>query len=209
MSTLSTGGPDVALDPALMDDGQRQARAEDGDLWVFGYGSLMWRPGFPFAEMAPALLRGWHRDLCIKSIRYRGTVEAPGLVMGLQRGGSCRGRAYRVAAADRRAVLDTLDSRELATRCYRTRFLRLDLDDGRCVRAYGYVSDPAHPQYGGALSRAERVALIVQGCGAEGPCRDYLANTVAHLDALGIRDGLMHSMLAAVDAALCPESPCP
>ncbi|MFA7428795.1 MAG: gamma-glutamylcyclotransferase [Rhodospirillaceae bacterium] len=125
--------------------------------------------------------------------------------MGLQQGGSCRGRAYRVAAADRLTALDTLDSRELATRAYRTRFLRLELADGRRVRAYGYVSDPAHPQYGGALSRAERVAMIVQGCGAEGPCRDYLANTVAHLDALGIRDGVMHAMLAAVDAALSPE----
>ncbi len=204
--------PDLALMPALMpelmDDGQRRARAEQGDLWVFGYGSLMWRPGFPFAEMAPALLRGWHRALCIKSIRYRGTAEAPGLVMGLQRGGSCRGRAYRVAAADRLAALDYLDGRELATRAYRTRFLSLDLADGqggvRRVRAYGYVSDPTHAQYGGALSRAEQVALIVQGCGAEGPCRDYLANTVAHLDALGIRDGLMHSMLQEVDSTETP-----
>lgn len=189
----------LALDPTLMDPGQVQVRTDIGDLWVFGYGSLMWRPGFPFAEMQPALLRGWHRDLCIRSIRYRGTPEAPGLVMGLQRGGSCRGRAYRIAAADRLAAVDYLDSRELATRAYRTRFLTVDLADGRRVRAYGYVADPAHAQYAGCLDRADKVALILQGCGAEGPCRDYLANTVAHLDALGIRDGLMHTFLDAVD----------
>lgn len=207
-STETVSFPSVALDPALMDEGQRAARAEAGDLWVFGYGSLMWRPGFPFAEMAPALLRGWHRDLCVKSIRYRGTPDAPGLVMGLRRGGSCRGRAYRVAAADRLAVLDTLDERELATRAYRTRFLILHLADGRRVRAYGYVTDPDHAQYAGMLERAERIALVRQGHGTEGPCRDYLANTVAHLDALGIRDGLMHTLLAAVDAA-SQESPQP
>lgn len=210
MSTLDAAvTPNLALDPSLMDDGQRAARAEAGDLWVFGYGSLMWRPGFPFAEMAPALLRGWHRDLCVKSIRYRGTPEAPGLVMGLERGGSCRGRAYRVAAGSRLAALDYLDGRELATRAYRTRFLSLELADGRRVRAYGYVTDPQHAQYAGALSRDQRIALVLQGCGAEGPCRDYLANTVAHLDALGIRDGLMHAMLAAVDAARLPEKPSP
>lgn len=188
-----------------MDDGQRAARAATGDLWVFGYGSLMWRPGFPFVEKAPALLRGWHRDLCVTSIRYRGTPDAPGLVMGLERGGSCRGRAYRVAAADRLAALDYLDGRELATRAYRTRFLKLELADGRRVSAYGYVTDPDHPQYAGALTRQERIALVLQGRGAEGPCRDYLANTVAHLDALGIRDGVMHALLAAVDAAAAPR----
>lgn len=191
-----------ALDPALMDEIQHRVRAEQGDLWVFGYGSLMWRPGFPFVEVQPALLRGWHRDLCVKSIRYRGTPEAPGLVMGLQRSGSCRGRAYRVAAADRLAAVDYLDERELATRAYRTRFLCVDLPDGRRIRAYGYVADPAHPQYAGNLEHEEKVRLIVQGCGREGPCRDYLANTVRHLDALGIRDGLMHSFLEAVDRSL-------
>lgn len=200
MSSFDTT-PNLALEPALMDDGQRAVRAGSGDLWVFGYGSLMWRPGFPFVERVPALLHGWHRDLCVTSIRYRGTPQAPGLVMGLQRGGSCRGLAYRVAAADRLAAVDTLDARELATRAYRTRFLAVALADGRRVSAYGYVTDPDHAQYAGRLSRAERVALVLQGHGAEGPCRDYLANTVAHLDALGIRDGLMHALLAAVDAA--------
>lgn len=184
-----------------MTEAERQVREETGDLWVFGYGSLMWRPGFPFADMQPALLRGYHRDLCIKSIRYRGTPEVPGLVMGLEAGGSCRGRSYLIAAEDRLAAVDYLDAREMATRAYRPRFLALELPGRRKVAAYGYTADPAHPQYAGHLGREEKVRLIVQGCGREGPCRDYLANTVKHLDELGIRDGLMHEMLDLVDAA--------
>lgn len=180
-------------------DAEREVRKQTGELWVFGYGSLMWRPGFEFEEVRPALLRGYHRDLCIKSILYRGTPDQPGLVLGLDNGGSCRGMAYRIAAERRLAAVDYLDRRELATRAYHARFLQLDLDDGRRVTAYGYVCDHAHPQYAGNLPEEEKVALIRQGEGREGPCREYLANTVRHLDDLGIRDGLLHRMLRAVD----------
>lgn len=188
---------------------EREAREGFGDLWVFGYGSLMWRPGFAFAECRPALLRGWHRDLCITSIRYRGTPERPGLVTGLDRGGACRGRAYRVTEAERPAAVEYLDARELATRAYHARWLTVTLDDGRRVRAYGYTADPHHAQYAGHLSRDDKLALILQGHGREGPCWDYLANTVRHLDDLGIRDGLMHAMLAAVNAAILGEDTTP
>lgn len=181
---------------------EHQARHGEGPLWVFAYGSLMWRPGFPFREERSARVHGWRRTLCIKSIQYRGTPEQPGLVMGLDRGGSCLGRAYLVDPADRVAAVQYLDDRELTTRSYHARFLSLTLDDGRRVRAYGYVADPAHPQYAGPLSLAEKVALIVAGRGREGPCRDYLANTVRHLDALGIADPALHDVLNRVEAAL-------
>jgi cation transport protein ChaC len=178
---------------------EHHARQTDADLWVFAYGSLMWRPGFEFMESRPAMVHGWHRALCILSVRYRGTPDRPGLVLGLDRGGSCRGWAYRVAAAQRPTVADYLDARELATRSYQPRFLSLRLQGGERVQAYGYVADPAHPQYGGALSQSEKVALIAGGHGQEGPCRDYLVNTIDQLNALGVHDRLLSRTLKAVD----------
>lgn len=171
----------------------------EGEFWVFAYGSLMWRPGFPHLEEQPALVRGWHRAACILSVRYRGTPEVPGLVVGLDRGGACRGRAYRVAAAERAAVIAYLDSRELATGVYRRRNLACVLADGRQVTAYGYVADPAHPQYAGHYTTAEKVRVIRQGVGGEGRSRDYIANTIAQMDAMGIRDGQLHALLRVVD----------
>lgn len=171
----------------------------DGDLWVFAYGSLMWRPGFPHAEQCPALVRGWHRSACILSVRYRGTPEQPGLVVGLDRGGACRGRAYRVAAADRAEAIDYLDRRELATGVYHRRNLACDLDDGRRVTAYGYVADPGHVQYAGRYTTAEKVRVIRQGVGWEGRSRDYIANTIAQMEAMGIHDGQLHALLRIVD----------
>lgn len=179
---------------------EHQARQTDSDLWVFAYGSLMWRPGFAFAESRPALLEGWHRSLCILSIRYRGTPEKPGLVLGLDQGGTCQGRAYRIRAAERPAAADYLDSRELATRSYLPCFLPLLLDDGRQVSAYAYVADTAHPQYGGALDEAEKIAMIAHSEGREGPCRDYLANTLDQLAGLGVEDAPLAATLRAVDA---------
>jgi cation transport protein ChaC len=183
-----------------------QARQTDSDLWVFAYGSLMWRPGFDFAESRPALLEGWQRALCILSIRYRGTPEQPGLVLGLDHGGHCQGRAYRVPATQRPQAADYLDSRELATRSYLPCFLPLTLDDGRQVTAYAYVADTAHPQYGGNLSAAEKIALIAHSQGCEGRCRDYLANTLEQLAALGVEDPPLAEILRAVDALAQDEA---
>lgn len=179
-----------------------RVRQMDGPLWVFAYGSLMWRPGFRFQDTQPALLHGWRRTLCIKSIHYRGTPDCPGLVMGLDRGGSCRGWAYQVSAADRLATVDYLDARELPTRTYHARFLPLRLEDGRKVVAYGYVADTAHPQYAGSLAVAAQADMVVAAQGREGPCREYLANTVQHLDRMGLPAGPLHRVLQAVDAAL-------
>lgn len=173
--------------------------AADGDFWVFAYGSLMWRPGFAHKEERPALVRGYHRAACILSVRYRGTPELPGLVVGLDRGGSCRGRAYLVDAADRADVIDYLDRRELATGVYLRRNLQCELDDGRRVLAYGYVADPTHVQYAGRYTTEEKVRVIRQGVGWEGRSRDYIANTIAQMEAMGIHDGQLHALLRIVD----------
>ena len=119
------------------------------DLWVFGYGSLMWRPGFAYVERRPALLRGWRRRLCVYSHVYRGTAERPGLVLGLDRGGACRGVAFRVEAALAEATVRYLRERELVTAVYLERVVPVTLDDGRRVSALTYLADRAHGQYAG------------------------------------------------------------
>lgn len=179
-------------DPAQPGEGGR------GDVWVFAYGSLIWRPDFAPAEMRMARLAGWHRAMCILSTVYRGTPESPGLVLGLDRGGSCRGRALRVAAADWPAVKARLDARELVTGVYDARFLPIRLEDGRRVAAYAYVCNRGHRQYWcGPVDEAVR--LIRQGHGASGCARDYLASTVEHLAALGMADSALHRLLMLVD----------
>ena len=162
----------------------------DGDLYVFAYGSLIWRPGFAYAAMHPALLRGYHRRFCIWSRRYRGTPEAPGLVLGLDRGGACRGVAFRVPEADAAAVLDYLQERETpqGDAVYERRVLRVTLlDSGREVRAVAFVADRTHASYC-RPEAAIAAAAIAQGSGQMGPNREYLLNTVAHLRSMGVRD---------------------
>lgn len=170
------------------------------DVWVFAYGSLMWKPGFPFVEVRAARLYGYHRALCIYSIRGRGTDDRPGLVLGLDRGGSCVGRAYRVAATEWEAVRAYLQVREMVTNVYRPTFLVVTLDDGRRVAAYGFVARHDHAQYTGRLPEGRMAELILQGAGLHGTARDYLAHTVVQMDALGIRTGPLHRLLKRVNA---------
>jgi cation transport protein ChaC len=172
-----------------------------GDVWVFAYGSLMWKPGFVFAEARPARLHGYHRALCIYSVRGRGTEENPGLVLGLDRGGSCVGLAYRVAEADWETVRATLHEREMVTQVYTPVFLAVVLDDDRRVMAYGFIARRDHVQYTGRLTEERMAELILQGSGRHGTALDYLAQTVAQLDALGIRTGPLHRLLKRVKAA--------
>ena len=168
---------------------------EGEPLWVFAYGSLMWRPGFPYLDSCTARLQGYHRALCVYSWRYRGTPERPGLVMGLDRGGSCVGVAYLVAPENRTRVITYLYDREMLTNVYRPTFLPIRLDDGRRVSAYCFVARRDHEQYAGRLTADEAAALVCDACGEQGPARDYLANTVAHLDEFGITDGPLHRIL--------------
>lgn len=177
--------------------------AEPSDLWVFGYGSLMWRPGFPFVESGPGRLRGYHRSLCVLSHVHRGTPERPGLVLGLDRGGSCRGMAFRVAAADAAATLAYLREREQVTAVYVERVLGVTLDDGRRIEAVTYLVDRRHPQYAGRLPEAELVRLVRQGLGRSGANPDYVRHTHDQLVAMGIPD----PMLARLAAACAVPSP--
>ncbi|MBT3361072.1 MAG: gamma-glutamylcyclotransferase [Rhodospirillales bacterium] len=164
-------------------------------VWVFAYGSLMWRPDFPYLEMRPARLFGYHRALCIYSVRARGTDEVPGLVLGLDRGGSCVGRAYSVAPENWEEVRAYLIDREMGTGVYTPTFLRLVLDGGERVTAYCFVARRDHVQYTGRLPDGRMVELLLQGVGQHGSATEYLANTVAHLDELGITAGPLHRIL--------------
>lgn len=164
-----------------------------GDIWIFAYGSLMWHPNFAYAEKRAAHLHGYHRALCIYSWEYRGTRQQPGLVFGLDRGGSCRGIAFRVLEKDADAVIAYLDEREMITGVYRPSWQSIDLvgDDHLAktkAKAYIFIADTTHQQYAGKLSDAETVKLIRQGNGKAGPCIDYLQNTLDHLLELGIND---------------------
>ena len=162
-----------------------------GDLWVFGYGSLMWRPGFDFVERRDAAVRGYHRALCVYSVVHRGTVETPGLVLGLDRGGACRGVAFRVEAARRAATLDYLRAREQATAVYLERHVALKLEDGRQVRGIVYVADRKHLQYAGKLPSAQLLKLVREGRGQSGENPDYVLQTHEHLRKMGIFDPVL------------------
>lgn len=169
-------------------------RLPHGDLWVFGYGSLMWAPGFRPTERSVAMLHGYHRALCILSNRHRGTPRKPGLVMGLCRGGSCRGMALRVPASRARPVLARLWRREMRNRVYEPRLLPVRVGT-RHVRALAFVANPGHPQFVRALDVSGRARLVAQGVGGRGRCLDYIRNTLAHLAALGVRDANLECVL--------------
>jgi len=164
------------------------------DLWVFAYGSLMWRPGFDFLERRTARLVGAHRSLCVYSFVHRGTPEKPGLVLGLDRGGNCRGIAYRVAAAKRAATIDYLRGREQVTMVYREVFRPVWLDDDpqNTVRALCYMVDRGHEQYAGRLTLEQKVHLVRQGHGRSGNNRDYVLAAVKEIEAQGYRDRDLH-----------------
>jgi cation transport protein ChaC len=172
------------------------------DLWVFAYGSLMWDPGFAAAEAVAARLYGWHRAMCILSEVYRGRPGNPGLVLGLDRGGSCRGLAYRVAAPVAAAVEQVLHDREMVNNVYRPTRSAIHLTDQRTVRALYFVARRDHRQYAGKLRAIDAARLIRQGFGLSGSSRDYLANTVEHLAALGLEDRALWNLLRLVDEPL-------
>lgn len=163
------------------------------DLWVFGYGSLMWRPGFDHVEAAPARLNGLHRSMCVYSFVHRGTPERPGLVLGLDRGGSCRGLAFRVTPEKRQETIAYLREREQVTMVYLETERRIHLEDGsdRSVTALTFVVDRAHQQYAGVLPPDDVLRLIRQGEGKSGKNPEYVLNTTDHLEELGIHDGTM------------------
>jgi cation transport protein ChaC len=161
-----------------------------GGFWVFGYGSLIWQPGFDFDDKRVAVLRGYRRAFCMTSIMYRGTPDAPGLVLSLDldAAGSCTGVAYHVPAGSAEPTLAYLRERELVSYAYDEAHVTLELDSGRQVEALAYVSNRDHPQYCGGLSLEDQADVIARAVGPKGPNADYLLNTVASLEALGLHD---------------------
>lgn len=171
---------------------------ERGDLWVFGYGSLMWHPGFDFAAAERAVLYGYHRTFCMYSERHRGTPERPGLVLALDRGGSCRGIAYRVRRAIAGDVLAYLWHREMPRYAYLPRRLpaRVRGETAQCVT---FIADRSKPNYAGRLTPEQAAPIIARAVGERGTNRDYLESTVRHLDELGIPAGRIHEILRLVE----------
>jgi len=169
------------------------------DLWVFGYGSLMWRPGFRYLEVVPALLEGFHRSFCVYSRYWRGTPDKPGLVLGLTPGGDCRGTAFRVAATDREEVVEYLNERELGGYAYLAHYLPVLMENSRVAEAYCFVADRDHRHYAGKLPIIEAAEIIMDAEGKAGLNRDYLINTVRELESRGFGDSELHELLRTVE----------
>jgi glutathione-specific gamma-glutamylcyclotransferase len=178
--------------------GQKVRRA----MWVFGYGSLIWNPGFPHEETRIARLPDWHRSFCMRSIHHRGTPEAQGLVLALDQlpGACCDGLAFRVTPGAEDTTLATLRERELISSAYLERWLEVDLAGGAREMALAYVIDPAHEQYCGGLAREEQARIIATAQGGRGTNRDYLNATARHLHELGIADPDLDWLVARVAA---------
>lgn len=170
------------------------------ERWVFGYGSLMWRPGFAYEERQAATLHGRRRAFCIYSVHHRGTYERPGLVLGLARGGAVRGAAYRVAEAEWPSAYAYLKEREQPTETYIEARVSVRLADGRRVPALTFLSDLRHPQWAGALSLDRQAELIAGARGRSGRNVDYLRDLVEHLREEGVRDVGMERLLGLVEA---------
>ncbi|MEZ5871267.1 MAG: gamma-glutamylcyclotransferase [Nitratireductor sp.] len=171
-----------------------------GDFWVFGYGSLMWNPGFAVEARQRARMHGVHRALCIHSWVHRGTQQEPGLVLGLARGGSCTGVAFRVAAANRESVIGYLRERELVTSVYLECWRRARLENGEETPVLTYVADPAHEQYAGRMEDHEIAAIVKRSKGKSGANIDYVRNTVAHLRDEGVHDPHLEAVIRALGA---------
>ncbi len=159
-------------------------------LWVFGYGSLIWEPGFAVSETLIARLDGFHRSFCMRSIHHRGTQADPGLVLALDAapGAACHGLAFRAAPGTETATLDYLRERELISAAYLEEIHPLTLADGRSVDAVCFVIDRLHVQYCGGLDLEEQARIIARAHGGRGPNWQYLANTAGHLAELGLHD---------------------
>ncbi len=183
--------------------------AEVTSHWVFGYGSLIWRPGFPFIRQVPALLNGAHRSLCIYSHRHRGTEAQPGLVFGLVHGGSCRGMGFEVE--DRRwpQVVDYLRERELDKGVYREQLRPIRVDGVGSTDALVFLVDEKHAQYAGRLETAEQARLVRAAHGESGPNTEYVIETARILATMGIRDRYLDELVEAlggIDVAVTASS---
>lgn len=176
------------------------SKSVNGEMWVFGYGSLMWNPGFIWADRQIARLSGFRRCFCMRSIHHRGTPERPGLVLALDRvaGADCDGVAFAVPGDHAQTTLDYLRERELISSAYLEALHPVSLADGRQVEAVTYVVDPDHVQYCGGLDLSEQARIIAAATGGRGPNSDYLWNTASHLEELGLEDAELRWLAAEV-----------
>lgn len=172
--------------------------SQSASFWIFGYGSLIWRPGFDFISAHPARLFGAHRSLCIYSHHYRGTPEKPGLVFGLVPGGSCNGMAFEVSGAARPEVMDYLREREQVTNVYCEVERQVRLETGNKVLATTFVVNRHHAQFAGRLSDKEQLTLVRKGVGEAGSNKDYVLNTVEHLTRVQITDNYLTRLAGAL-----------
>lgn len=187
-------GPEASL-PYYTDEEYRRDVAdalklfEADAVWVFGYGSLIWRPPVEFAERRPGLVRGWHRAFCLKTTRWRGTGDSPGLMMALERGGSCRGMLLRIGAADPARDLEIIWRREIGVKPvnHDARLVRVETPDG-IVPALAFTANPGGRSYAGRLTDEAVAEILSSACGHWGSCADYLRQTVEELEAAGLRD---------------------
>lgn len=158
-------------------------------IWVFGYGSLIWDPGFAFSNRALARLEGFRRSFCMRSIHHRGTVQNPGLVLALDQGhGFCDGVAFEIPSRIADESLEYLRARELISAAYLEKTAPVVLHDGRSIDAVTYIIDRDHEQYCAGLSLEDQAQIIAKATGGRGPNADYLFNTAAHLTDLGLED---------------------
>jgi cation transport protein ChaC len=176
---------DAAIEADL--DARLSSHAPDADVWLFGYGSLMWNPAIEFAERRPGAVHGWHRRFCLWLHMGRGSPDNPGLMLALERGGRCAGMLFRIPAAEARAELLLAWRREMFTGAYRSCWVTAMTDSGP-VRAATFVANRAHPRYAGRLDDALVAARLASASGSLGSCAAYLAETLAALQAAGLRD---------------------
>ncbi|MFC7065895.1 gamma-glutamylcyclotransferase [Brucella rhizosphaerae] len=177
------------------------------DFWVFGYGSLMWRPGFAHVETMRARLHGYRRSLCIYSHVHRGTPDHPGLVLGLDTGGSCLGIAFRVPGDMTDEVMVYLREREMSNRVYHEKWLRLRLADGRDVQAVTYVADRRHTQYAGSLKAEDAAVIVASAQGDSGANVDYVSNTLEHLRNMRVRDHALEHVNDLISNKVSQQKP--
>jgi cation transport protein ChaC len=175
------------------------AHPKEQDLWIFGYGSLMWNPAFHHSETRSARIFGYHRSFCLWTPLGRGTPERPGLTLGLQRGGSCHGLILRIPRELVDAETRIVWRREMLAGGYRPVWVQARCS-GLVVRAITFVTDPVHHRFVGKIPLAEAVRTIATAEGRLGRCRDYLHNLILHLDDLGLANGQMHRLYALVES---------
>ncbi len=180
---------DIRSDAELEDSRRAMLSTEEPgtDIWLFAYGSLVWNPAFRFRERRVGIVHGYHRRFCLWSHIGRGTKDNPGLVLGLEPGGSCRGVAYRIAADEVETELGIIWRREMVSGAYLPRWITVRTG-GETVRCIAFAINRHHRRYAGRLEDETVARTIASAMGPLGPCADYLLNTVSHLEALGIED---------------------